>query len=195
MKIIWIVLVFLLSGCSVTQPTITDYRIDPSVDIKQTQENLKQRSIKIVPLFSNVSLATNTMHYRVGQYKEYSFTQSAWADTPTRAITNKIVNVLEKSGLFDGVYSYKSSKSTELVLEVSINEFIQSFDEAENNSFVTLDISYNLIEKKTTKLLGTKNFTKTMQTKTVDAQGGVEALNTLLAETLEETVVWLSEQK
>lgn len=193
MKIVLTLFIFLLTGCSVTHPSITDYRIDPNVKIQQSKNVSQKRSIKVAPLFFNVSLSTNSMHYRVGQYKEYTFTQSAWVDNPSRAIANKLVNVLEKSGMFDGVYNYKSSKSAELVLEVSVNEFIQSFNEAENSSNVTLDISYNLIEKKTSKLIGSKNFTKTMQTKTVDAEGGVEALNILLSKTLEDTVVWLGE--
>ncbi|WP_428738014.1 ABC-type transport auxiliary lipoprotein family protein [Sulfurimonas sp.] len=190
MKIILTLIIFLLSGCSVTTPSTTDYRIDPKVTIDDKTTSTKQ-SIKIAPLFTNVSLSTNSMRYRVGDYKEYTFTQSAWVDNPNRSIANHLVHALQNSGLFEGVYSYKSSKSADLLLEVSIDEFIQSFNEAEDSSSVTLSISYNLIEKKTSKLLGAKNFTKTMQTKTVDAQGGVEALNTLLSQTLEETTIWL----
>lgn len=194
MKIILTILVFLLSGCSTTYPSITDYRIDPNVKIDKQSSVSKKHSIKVSPIFSNTSLTSNTMRYRIGKYKEYSFSQSAWVDNPNRVIANKLVNVLDASGLFNGVYSYKSSKSAELVLEVSINEFIQSFNETEDSSTVTLDISYNLIERKSAKLIGAKNFTKTMKTDTVDAQGGVEALNILLAETLEETINWLSEK-
>ena len=191
MRKVFVLFIILLSGCSVSAPLITDYRINPNVNIKRTPEISQKQSIKILPIFSNSSLSTNAMHYRVGKYKEYTFTQSAWRESPSKAITNKLVNILEKSELFQGVYGYKSSKNPELILEVSINEFIQSFNEAENQSFVTVDISFNLIEQKRSKFIASKNFTKTMQTKTLDAQGGVEALNELLSQVLEETIVWL----
>lgn len=194
MKIILAILVFILSGCSTTYPTVTEYRIDPSVKIEKHSGISKKYSIKVSPVFLNASLTSNTMRYRIGKYKEYSFSESVWVDYPNRVIANKLVAVLDASGLFNGVYSYKSSKSAELVLEVSLNEFIQSFNEAEDSSTVTLDISYNLIEKKNAKLIGSKNFRKTMKTERVDAQGGVEALNILLAQTLQETIDWLSEK-
>ncbi|MDH4944963.1 ABC-type transport auxiliary lipoprotein family protein [Sulfurimonas sp. C5] len=193
MKTILIVLVFILSGCSVTTPTVTDYRIDPDVTISNKSTNSQKRSIKVMPIFVNTSLATNNMRYRIGEYKEYAFTQSAWSESPNRAIANKLVNILEASNLFHGVYGYKSSKKGDLVLEFSLNEFIQSFNELQNSSSVTLNISYNLIERKTRKLIASKIITKTMQTDSLDAQGGVKALNSILAQTLEETVDWLGE--
>lgn len=193
MKIVFLAIaVFLFSGCSVTHPVITDYRIDPNVNFSVTPSGCKKRSIKVSPVFSNVSLSSTTMRYSVRRYKEYSYTESAWADTPNRVIANKLVNVLDNSGLFDGVYGYKSSKHGDLVLEMSINEFIQSFSEAEDSSDAKIDISFNLIERKSGKLISSKRFTKEIKTKTLDAQGGVEALNILLGEVLEDTVVWLS---
>ncbi|QOP41741.1 ABC-type transport auxiliary lipoprotein family protein [Sulfurimonas marina] len=184
--------VFLLSGCSVTYPSMTDYRIDPEVELPVDQNRCKKHSIKISPVFSNVSLSSTTMRYSVGRYKEYSYTQSAWADTPNRVIANKLVNVLDEAGLFDGVYGYKSSKKGDLVLEMSINEFIQSFNAAEDSSEAKIDISFNLVERKSGKLIASKSFYKVMKTKTADAEGGVEALNILLGKVLEDTVVWLS---
>ncbi|WP_304546080.1 ABC-type transport auxiliary lipoprotein family protein [Sulfurimonas microaerophilic] len=193
MKIVLLAIaVFLFSGCSVTYPSVTDYRIDPQVELPVKQNRCKKHSIKVSPIFSNVSLSSTAMRYSVGRYKEYSFTQSAWSDSPSRMIANKLVNVLDDSALFDGVYGYKSSKSGDLVLEMSINEFIQSFNEAGDRSDAKIDISFNLIEKKSGKLIASKNFFKVMKTKTADAEGGVEALNILLGEVLEDTVVWLS---
>ncbi|MFT7860365.1 MAG: ABC-type transport auxiliary lipoprotein family protein [Sulfurimonas sp.] len=193
MKIVFLALaIFLLSGCSITHPAMTDYRIDPNVKPPVTTGGCKKHSIKVSPVFANSSLNSTAMRYSVGRYKEYTFTESAWADTPSRLITNKLVNVLNGSGMFEGVYGYKSSNSGDLILEMRINEFIQSFNESENSSDAKIDISFNLIERKSGKLLASKNFVKVMQTKTADAKGGVEALNILLGEVLEDTVLWLS---
>lgn len=191
MKSFLIVFVFLLGGCSVTAPNVTDYRIDPKVSITTNVQKTKSYSLKVVPVFSSATLTTNMMHYRVGNYKEYTFTESAWSDTPNRAIVNKLVDVLDASGLFEGVYSYKSSKRTDMMLEVRLDDFIQFFNETQNVSEVKVSIAFKLLRKKDGKLVSSKKFIKTMQTKTLDAEGGVEALNTLFAQILEETVQWL----
>lgn len=183
-----------VSGCSVTTPSVTEYRIDPKVEITGKQGSCAKRSIEITPLFVNNSLNNTTMRYGIGAYQEYAFTQSAWADAPSKMIANKLANVLENSGLFHGVYSYKSAHQGDLVLELSVNTFIQSFDEKQEHSQAKLDISMNLFDKKSAQLIAAKKFTKVIQTKTLDASGGVGALNLALGETLLESVDWLAKR-
>lgn len=183
----------MIGGCSITTPSVTDYRIDPALTITNNSESAQMRSIKVVPIFVNSSLANTKMRYRVGEYKEYTFTKAAWSQNPNRAITNRLVSALESSGLFHGVYGYKSSKKGDLILEFTLNEFIQSFNESQDSSSVSLSISYNLIERNTEKLIATKKIVKSMKSSSLDAQGGVKALNSILAQTLEETISWLGE--
>lgn len=195
MKILFYGFVLLLvSGCSVTTPSVTEYRLDPQLNIQVKETRCSQKSIEITPLFVNNSLNNTTMRYKVGEYKEYLYTQSAWADAPSKMIANKLANVLQNSSLFKGVFSYRSPHKGDLVLELSVNEFMQSFDEKQEHSEVKLDISMNLFDKKTTELIATKSFVKVMQTETLDAQGGVDALNSVLGDTLNESVMWLEKR-
>ncbi len=192
MRSLYFIIVLFLTGCSTAQPPIAEYRIAPKADIGVHQTFCKKHSIKLAPLFVNSSLLSNHMRYRVGEYKEYNYTQSAWREAPSKEIANQLVNILNESALFDGVYAQSSSRNGDLLLEISVNDFIQVFNEEENRSHVKLDISLNLIENKSGELISFKSFSRMEETKSLDAKGGVEALNKLLGETYEDIVMWLS---
>ena len=193
MRTLLLILAILLSGCSVTTPSMTHYRIDPNMQIKPSQVPMQKYSVKVIPIFSNSSLSNNAMHYRVGEYKEYTYTQASWVESPNRAVANRLTQALADSKLFNGVYSYKSINKGDLVLEVDLGEFIQSFDEQNKTSSVKAAMHLHLIERDSGKLIASKNFVKTLQSKTLDAKGGVAGLNMVLGEMMEETVAWLGE--
>lgn len=194
MRTLLLILAVLLSGCSVTTPSITHYRIDPNLQITPSQVPMQKYSIKVTPTFSNSSLSNNAMHYRVAEYKEYTYSQASWVESPNRAVANRLTQALAESKLFNGVYGYKSINKGDLVLEVDLQEFIQSFDEENKVSSVKAAIGFHLIERKSGKLIASKTFVKTLQSKTLDAKGGVAGLNIALGEIMEETVVWLGEK-
>jgi ABC-type uncharacterized transport system auxiliary subunit len=192
MKILLLSLLLLLSACSTTYPAITQYKIDVSKNMQKTQSHCSDKALKVSQVFVKSSLMSKKMKYIVGQYKEFAFNQSEWAQDPNRAITNEIVDVLRASGSFRSVVSYKSMSSSDYTLETTVDDFTQYFSTDENSSLVKVAISFSLIDNATRKIIATKQITREKKTKENTAQSGVKALNSLLSESLREMSFWLA---
>ena len=184
---------FLFSACSTTYPAVTEYKIN--VDTNNRQQivsSCKNESLKVAQVFVSAPLMQKEMHYVVGKYQEGTFNQSAWAQSPNRALTDAIVQRVQKEHIFATVESYKSFSSAKYTLESSVHEFTQYFSEDEKVSHAVVDISFTLIDNATAKIVSTKEILKMKTTKEATAKSGVEALNELLTQTLRELSSWLA---
>ena len=182
-----------ITACSTTYPAVTQYRIETK-DFKNSSAAMscKKSSLKVSQAFVRSSLMSKRMKYVVGDYQEGAFHQSEWAEDPNKAITDTIVKSLRDAKIFQTVTSYRSLSNAQYTLESSVAEFTQHFSKDEKSSFVKLDITFNLLESTTGKVLSSKRIRKQMPTKSADAQGGVTALNTLLQESLREMQKWIA---
>jgi len=188
-------LVLVFTACTKTVPYIKEYKIDTSVNIdasKQTQ--CQKKSIKVVHAFSANNLMLQEMNYVNGLYDIEQFTQSQWSQSPNKSITAQTLNALENAHYFKYVANAKSRVRSDLLLENNIKDFMQYFSQDNSKSFVKVVISATLIDRKTKKSLAYKRFEKTEESKSLDAYGGVVALNLALSELLKEEVKWLGEQ-
>jgi len=185
-------LLFVL-GCSRTSPAITEYKIEASsIQNQNFQKSCEQKSLTVSQVFVSSSLMSKKMKYIVGKYKEYAYNESAWAENPNRAISDAIVKSLEGTNIFKTVDSYKSFSRSDYTLESRVDDFSQHFSEDEKSSFVKVDISFSLIDNKTSKIVANKHIEKRLDVKEANAQSGVEALNEALKETLLEMSQWIS---
>ena len=193
MKYLVTIAFLFLTACTVSQPHIVEYRIKPPLPTKSYDATeCKEKSIKVSQAFSANSLMVKKMKYTSEGFKEYSFNESEWSQSPNRAITQEIVRSIRASKLFRSVQSYKSRSESELILESTIEDFSQYFNEKEKHSYVKVLLSMSLLDAKTGRVLGMKQFSKKLQSETLDAQGGVKALNRALADTLIQSNVWLN---
>jgi len=189
-----LIVAFLFMACSRTYPAITEYRIAPSgvTSTEIIQSSCKNETLKISQVFVKSSLMSKEMKYVVGEYQEYAYNQSEWAEYPNKAITDVIVEYLSRANIFSNVSSYKSFSSSTYTLETNIAEFTQYYSKDEKNSFVRLDITFSLVDNATGKIVDSKHIFKEKKTKATDAQSGVVALNELLFESLREMQMWLA---
>lgn len=191
--LIWIGFIWLISGCTVTQPYIYEYRIAPKIDVDDAKvTSCKTKSLKVAQVFGTPRLMSQTMRYTKGEYEEHSFTESKWSTTPATAISAAIVKSIRESHIFASVSSFRSRSRSDLVLESNIEEFIQHFSEDTNSSYVDVSMDMSLINSKNSKVIESKNFKRKIQLENLNAQAGVEGLNRALAEILEENNKWLS---
>ena len=192
MKYILVILIsFLVSGCFVTQPPITEYMLN----VKLPKQNFKsdcKRSIKISKCFVNAKLKTLNMNYAQGDKKVYMYSQSMWAELPSEAITAKIVKLLQDKKLFKIVQTSKSRGITDLILETNVDDFMQYFDNDLKISYAKVSITFTLIDAKTNKLIASKNFKSNVMSSSLDALGGVDALGKALSNILLENSIWLT---
>jgi len=180
-------------GCSMSHPAVTEYRVHSDVkNIEQTQScSYTDKSIKISRAFSSNTLMSNEMKYVLGNTKEFSYTESQWAVSPSNAISSELLKLLRESKIFKNTQTSKSRSSSDIILETNIEEFVQHFNKDETKSYATVTISLTLINSKDNRVIGTNTFSSNVDTKTLDANGGVDALNKALSNVLLESSEWI----
>lgn len=194
MKTVWIILIIFLAGCTVTKPHISEYTLAPMLQNKDYLSKMcKEKSLKIGQVFSSNSLMSHEMKYITGDYQESVFTQSEWARSPNRLISDELIKGIRSSGLFFNVSSFKSREKTDLLLETHVEKFIQYFDKDSEKSYVEVLITLNLIDIKKSKSISHATFNSKLDTLSIDAKGGVVALNSVLSIVLLKTNDWLED--
>lgn len=192
LKVIFIsTLIFLLSGCSAPQPPVTEFRINSKVISGDfSSKGCLQTSIKVAQAFSSNTLMSKDMNYAQGSHKQFSFSQSQWADTPNRAVSSEIAKLLRDIKLFESVLVSKSRSRSSWLLETNIEEFMQYFNEDSTKSHANVVVSLTIVDTGTGKVVATKTFSSIVDTKSLDADGGVEALNRALLDVLQQSSEW-----
>lgn len=188
------IILALFSGCTTIAPTISEYRIQkhsPS-PVKVKEQRCKKYSLKVAQAFSVSDLMRKDMNYGVGEFEQFTFSQSKWATPPNKAITLAFRNFLNEVELFKNVQLSQSRSRNDLLLEISVNDFMQYYTKDEMNSFVNTEFSLTLIDIRTSRVVATKTFKNKEVLKDINAKSGVKALNAMLAKTLTQSSKWLS---
>jgi len=189
-----IITLFLVAGCSVSTPTISEYRIDTEVASQQFLESTcRDQSLKVAQAFSPSALMTLKMNYAEGNHKQYVYSQSQWAESPNSAVTAELVKSIKGTALFKNVQISKSRSKNSMLLETNIEDFMQYFSKDEKSSFSNIVISLTLIDTQTNHVIATKTFHSKVNAQSTDASGGVIALNRALSNVLNESGKWLGE--
>jgi len=188
-----IVIVF-LSACSTIEPSITEYRIIANNIISKSDLNgCKNKSLKVAQAFSSSSLMSLKMDYVLLNNKTFSYSQARWSDTPNRAISLELLQVIRDSGLFKYTQSAKTRSKSDFILETYIEDFVQYYSNDLSKSYVKILISSSLIDLKTNSIISAKTFKTKVESTSADAIGGVKALNKALSDILMQNTDWLSE--
>jgi cholesterol transport system auxiliary component len=130
------------------------------------------------------------MKYAYGDDKLFIYSQSQWALSPNQAITSEIVNLLRDLELFSSIQISKSRSRNDMLLEISIDEFMQYFSEDGSRSYVNVVLSLTLLDTRTKTIFATKTFRQKSDVERLSAEGGVESLNTALRTILLSSSIW-----
>ena len=186
-------LLYIFTACSTTVPAISEYRINTNLTTKEfTQHGCKDNSLKIAQAFSSSNLMTQSMRYGEGDFKQYTFRESQWAESPNRAITSEFLAYIKNSNLFKNVQISKSRSKNGLLLETNIVDFMQYFSADEKSSYSNVSIVLTLIDTKSNSVLATQSFSSRVEAKELSAEGGVVALNAALKSVVIEGGEWLA---
>lgn len=194
MKYIYILfLASLFIGCSTVIPSKTEFRVNPNFEsnVLETQA-CKKNSLKVAQAFSSNALLSSNMNYALGDDKQYVYSESLWSNSPNRSITKEYLKLLRDSQLFKSVQISKSRTRNDFILEINIEDFMQYFSEDSSSSYVKVAISLTLIDARTNGVVASEIFKKKMKSETLNAAGGVKALNTTLNGILSESKIWLA---
>jgi len=183
----------LLWGCSTVVPAVTEYKVVTKLPVSKEVSSISTKSLKVLQAFSSSALMSHHMNYTQGLTKRYAYSQAQWAEPPSFAITNEFLKHIQKANIFKSVLNSKSRSKSDLVLEINVDDFMQYFNEDESKSYVNIALTLNLIDVENEKVLATNSFELKTDTKTLDADGGVKALNSTLEKILNQSIKWLEE--
>jgi cholesterol transport system auxiliary component len=189
-----ILVTFLLLGCSSVQPTIVEYKISlKPIEYNSLSKRCKNNSLKVSQAFSSSSLMSSQMKYTEGDNKIYAYSQAQWSNSPSKEVSRQLVRVLRDSKLFKSVQSSKSRSKSDFILETNLDDFMQYYSDDSLKSYVKIVLNLSLIDSKINQVVAAKTFSAEMDTKTLDALGGVEGLDRALSEVLAQSVEFLNE--
>lgn len=192
-KILILLSIVLLSGCVTTKPSITEYRVVAKTSkARSVVDGCKEKSLKIAQAFSSSSLMSLKMDYVQEESKIFSYSQAHWNESPNHSVTKEILKKIRDSKLFKNVQISRSRSKNSWILETNIEDFLQYYSEGLKDSFAKVIISLTLIDSKTNSVIATKTFNSKVNTNTLDAEGGVEALNKALSDILTQNIEWLN---
>lgn len=184
---------FFLSGCTTLKPSIAEYNITiEDLDIAKSESGCKERSLKIAKAFSSTSLASLRMDYTEFGNRVFAYSQSQWQESPKSIITSQLLKNIRESELFKSVHSSNSRVKSDLILETNIEEFMQFYTQNLQESYVKVVLSSSLIDVKTNSVVAIKTFNSKVDTKTLDASGGVEAFESALSKIISQNIEWLN---
>ncbi len=192
-RVYLIITLLLLTGCSKTLSPITAYTIDPSMHESKYSSVCKGKTLRVGKVFTSQNLMLKQMKYASNDYKQFSYTESKWANIPSKAISRALLRSIRDAKIFDSVSSYRSHTRDDLLLETNVYNFMQYYSEKEKKSYVDVTFSLSLVDTQKAKTLHSVVIKREVESKTLDAEGGVIALNEALESVLEETNRWLSE--
>ncbi|MEA2092286.1 MAG: hypothetical protein U9O83_07980, partial [Campylobacterota bacterium] len=87
----------------------------------------------------------------------------------------------------------KSRSKNDLILEINIEDFMQYFSKDLTQSYSKVVLSLTLIDAKTSRVIASDTFSAKMDALSLDASGGVKALDAALQDVLSQSVGFLNE--
>jgi len=184
---------FVFSGCIVEKkPSITEYKIIIKHDKTTTNSSgCSEKTLKISQAFSPSNLQSLKMNYIKSDTKVFAYSKALWMESPKYSISQAVFLKIRDTGMFKNVNIAKSRSTSQLILEIIIEDFIQYYNERLDTSYVNVSISLNLLDATTLKTISSKSFSSKVDTKNLNAEAGVDALNIALSNILEQNVEWL----
>jgi len=189
-------IVIFFGGCSVkSSPPVDEYTLMLEEHAISTTHSAKcsGKSIELLEPFGAYEYTTGDLHYILLPNQENSYNFSEWAQPIAAALYEKTLQAISKSGLYGSVANYNSVAKSDYILEMEINDFKQYFSPDMKHSYVVADLTFTLIDAKHFKIIAQKEFRKKIDAKTLDAKGGVQALNNAFNRIVPEIVSWLEE--
>jgi cholesterol transport system auxiliary component len=178
-------------GCTTKVPAITQYVLQPNILMQPMQKPSTKYLLKVAKTFSNENLMGKKMWYIEDSLQSNIYHQSQWVSSPNTMLTQLLVEKIRQADIFSGVVSYRSHISPHYRLESNLEEFVQYFDNAKKQSYVVIKLSLELLTTQHLRPLAMKSFTVRVGVKSLNAKGGVEALNSALEKLLQEVISWL----
>lgn len=175
-----------LSGCTALSPTTTPnpsfYSLDqaawpqaPSKALALAESRPGTLTLVVNPPHAASGGTSQRIIYVREPHKLEYFAHSEWVDPPARMLAPLIVAALERSGAFRAVVETPSAAAGDLRLDTEIIRLQHDFQT--RPSHVRFTLRAYLVEDKTRRVVGWREFDATVPSKSDNPYGGVIAAN------------------
>ncbi|MCW9025933.1 MAG: hypothetical protein OQJ77_01340, partial [Thiovulaceae bacterium] len=135
----------LFSACSTSVPIVTKYKISSNINMSEyNKSSCKSKNVKVSSAFTTSSLMSKDMSYVQGDTKVYEYSESAWLNNPNRSVSRELVKMLREINIYKSVQESKSRSKSDIVIESSLEEFMQYYTDDLQESYVIVQISFTI---------------------------------------------------
>lgn len=169
----------IFGGCAaITVPAIDSYTINTLCEIEQSSEKKASFSkvLKVSMPKSTTAIMSRHILYQEKEFSQNSYARSGWIDTPNKMLGSLFLSCINKSSIFKAVLPSHSRGKSDFLLESTLSKFHHHIN-SDGSSEGRVRIEYYLIETKSGQVVATNEFFSNVSSKTLDAKGGVRALN------------------
>ena len=186
-----IFILILFSGCSIkeVQPPMVKYTLTSSSNIQKSTLST-DKILKVDHFKSSKLLKSDEIWYQKPDFEMNSYAYSCWSDDFSLLIEKNIADTIYKSHIFKTVFQGHSKIKADLILEGEILKALQSVGKSAK---VSLDIRLYLVEKKSGKLISSKEFKYNKKCKSVNAKGAINAYNEIIQQMDKDVLSWIKQ--
>jgi len=192
--LILIIASVMTSGCAVnTVPAVDSYMINNScgVEIPSGKNSEPSKVLKISRPNSTAAIMSRNILYQKKEFVQNPYVSSKWGDIPNKMLASLFLSCVKKSSVFASVLPSYSRGKADLLLESTLLDFYHHVN-SDGSSEGRVRIEFYLIESKSGKVVATNEFDSTINSKTLDVDGGVMAINDASKSVALSLIQWLS---
>lgn len=188
-NLVFILIVF--SGCSIKEiePPILKYTLENCENIQKSSFVI-DKILKVEHFKSLKLLKSDEIWYQKPNYEMNSYAYSCWSSDFSLLVEKNIVDTIYKSHIFKTVFQGRSKIKADLLLEGEILKALQSIGK---DAKVSFDIRLYLVEKKSRKLISSKEFKYIKKCKSIDAKGAINAYNNIIQQLDKDVLSWIKQ--
>ena len=183
-----VVALLLLSACS-KAPALKLYTFDVPQTMSVIYSKYHLKTIKVTYPQSLREQVTQKMNFSYSLSDRGTYQNSEWSNTMGKLLQGTLIDVLEKSRLFNAVLSDTSTLKENYRLESNIFAFEHRVRGKLSHSVVS--IQFTLIDADSGKLVKSKRFSYQEPTPSIDAKGYAIATNVIIAKLSKDLLEWL----
>jgi len=184
----------IVPGCATKSiPAIDSYAINISCEAGTNSEKNTSFSkvLKVSRPRSADAIMSRNILYQEKEFVQSPYAYSKWSDTPNKMLASLFLSCINKNSVFKSVLPSYSKGKADLLLESTLLDFYHHVN-SDGSSEGRVRIEFYLIEPKSGEVVATNEFDSKTNSKTLDVNGGVGALNDASKSVALSLTQWLS---
>lgn len=184
----------ILEGCATNiTPAIDVYTINTTCEAgNSSQKKTKSPgTLKILTPRSATSTASQHILYQENEFTQNPYAYSRWNEAPNKMLGNLFLSCISNISIFRAVLPSQSKGKSDFLLESMLLDFYHNVN-SDGSSEGRVRIIFYLVETKTGRVIATNEFFSEVSSNTLDAKGGVNALNDSSKSIAISLIEWLS---